>query len=87
MAKYVWLRTTLLAVLMLAGALFGADMAGLVCYSRDHAQWARTNRRGPDYQTRLNQYELLGGVAGSLPGLLLLKLTKPRAAKTRGKDA
>ena len=58
--------------IMILGALFVGNMAGLQCYLLDHVQLERTHHRNPDYSTLLNEYEIIGAVLGALPGALLI---------------
>ena len=65
-------------ILIVLGALFASDMAGQLCYIRDHIQVERTHHRNPEYLTLLKEYEIIGAIIGVLPGGIILLIDRRR---------
>jgi hypothetical protein len=79
-------KTILLyAVMILPLALLMANLAGMIWYMQDHARYEHIHQHLPDnkYFSVLNEYEVVGGIIGGLPGLTILLTLKGLDAKSR----
>lgn len=78
------MKTLLLCVLLiLPPSLLVAGFAGSLWYTKDHANSQQTHRHLSDarYFAVLNTYEVVGGILGGLPGLLIVLTPKIREVR------